>query len=263
MKIVIQLICCILFLTPCFSEGINVSGTNNSGVKWCEADKILLTVGDSLTFGTGSTNSWSYRKKLQIHQDVEYAFVGIYDDPASDPVYSVLHSGFPGADTYYMETTILPASIGFFVDGGDPTNSIIIIHAGTNDVLSTTAGREGARDNIEDMIDYVDAYNPDISVYISLIAPAEIAGRFVFADVVTFNGILKTMLDAYKASKSNLYYVDIHTAFTADTYGYCSGDWYANCMYNDSHPNNDGYSTMADQYNDCINNSAAVNCNGN
>lgn len=245
-----------------WGAGINVSGVSMSGVDLCAAKKTVLTVGDSLTFGTGSTNSWSYRKFLQILQSVAFDFVGLYDDPASDPDYSVLHSGIPGYNTASIEATLLPDSLVFFTDGA-PGRSIIIIHAGTNDQLQTSGGREGARDNIEDMIDLIDVYNPGIDVYISLIAPAEIAGTYLYADVVTFNGILKTMLDTYKVSKSNLYYADIHSAFINDTYSFCSGDWYANCMSNDSHPNDNGYETMANQYNVCINNPSGVNCNGN
>ena len=250
----------VLITTTCYA--LQLGGVTAGGVRLDNAKKQLLPVGDSLTAGVGHTEYWSFRKDLQELQGIEYEFVGIYDDPASDPTYSVYHDGVPGMSSYEIED-LMAGYLSVFDGGANSTNSIVLLQTAGNDNLGTELGRQTCVDNVEDIIDIVHAYNPDITIYVANFIPSELVSVYDQDDVVTYNALLEPMLASYHATKSNLHYVDMWSAMYNDEFGFCSGDWEANCYYNASHPNNDGYKTMAYKWYECMEDNSASGCDGN
>lgn len=216
---------------------------------------VLIPLGDSITEGYLSTEYWGYRKKLQILQGVSMRFEGAFTNNMSSEFYSVYHSGVSGETTDEIEARVQGELDTFFPTLG---KGVFLIHAGTND-LAASGQEQIATDNVEDMIDLIDAHNSDIDIYVALIIPNRDSTRN--NRIITYNGLLLTMLQGY--SKSNLYIVDINSAFLNDTFGVCSGDWANNCMIDDTHPNDTGYEgVIARQWYECLTWRKGVNCNG-
>ena len=238
------------------AENVTVENVNLSSIQ-----PVLVTMGDSLTTGDGSTDDWGYRKNLQEYMSLSTTFRGEENDPNpnNDAPYIEFHSGVGGEDAADIEAR-MQTNLDNHLSDSAADKGIVLLHSGSNDDKSTAGGRETARDNVEDTIDLIHAHNANIDVYVALITPRNAADD---TDYVLFNGILNTMLETYQETKSNLYIVDMHTAFTEDTWGFCSGDYSANCFADTNHLNDTGYQAMARQWFECILSEVGRNCNGN
>ncbi len=228
----------------------------------------IMPVGDSNTEGLSSTGNreFTYRKEMQIILGAgTYDIVGPRQRPSSDPTYDVDHDGIGGQNSTQIEARLLTDLTNYMSSyvAGD----LVIIQAGTNDgKLDTVGERETARDNVEDMIDIAEAFNPSLDVYILAIWPTPIAngsfGEMINSDVILYNDILKTMVVSRQVTKSNLYFVDIYKSIMEDTRGFCPTS--EDCLYGDFyHPKYEGYQAAGQAIGysilDC---SSAVECTG-
>lgn len=226
-----------------------------------EIELNLMPLGDSITYGNTGGDADGYRFNLQALLGVGvYDFVGSIQQPASDETYDVDGSGVGGNTSSQIEARTdgeLDTYMSTTSDGG-----IVLLHGGTNDILLELS-EAAAVQNIIDIIDLIDAHNSNIDIYVALIIPRK--DNDGWAD--SYNTALNTALETKQGSKTNLVIVDMNTAFTADTFGNCSGDWEANCIDPEDitklHPNGAGYATMAKQWNSCMSSSTNTNCNGN
>lgn len=243
----------ILAATLCFMGfAATFSGTMVGGTTSTRAIPRVLAIGASNTGGQGTTGNvrqFAWRKEFQDITGIgNYNMVGDYQTPpSSDEIadgYDLDNSGVGGETSAQIEARLLndlQQYMSVHIAG-----DAVVIEAGKNDSNLNSAGdREGARDNIEDMIDIVQTFNPDIAVYVLLIEPVnEGAGTMLNADIVTYNALVSVMLETYQGSKSNLYYIDIYDAFISDTTSLCSSDWLNNCWQDHKHPNALGYQVM-------------------
>lgn len=223
---------------------------------------FLMPLGDSIARGSvgGGVITLGFRGPLQDdYGRIQFDFVGTSREPSDqDPPYDIDHSGVGGERSYEIEARTGTELTNHMTAA--PAGSVVILGAGTNDILQSES-TTNARDNVEDIIDLINAFDPTISVYVFLITPLDSGFD---STVTSYNALLKTMLDTYRVSKSNLYYIDMNSVFKNDTFGDCAGDWAANCIGSDNiHPTADGYASMAKQIEKCLENERNTNCNGN
>jgi lysophospholipase L1-like esterase len=228
----------------------------------------ILTVGDSITQGTGETNSWGWRQGLQTALGVSvtwsptsnyrlygnYNFVGPYRTPSKDDFYQVNHAGVSGQRVDQMYDR-LPTHLRNFMTGA-PAGSIVLIHAGTNDVTSGTTAT--ALTDIPLMIDQIYAFNPSIKIYVALIIPRTDAND---AATTTYNTSLRSALVTKQTTVPTLHIVDMNTAFKANA------NWAADYLPAGSpwlyvHPNDAGYAVMTNTWASCIASSTNTYCDG-
>jgi len=214
---------------------------------------FLYPIGDSITKGTAGGDNFGFRDHLQDELTGNYDFVGEFSDPVSDPTYDVNHSGVDGDASTEMLVRVT-ANYDTYMSGVNGDNSIAIIHAGTNDIYDAGGGDGGdkvvtdaeidtAVANVKSLVDFLHGKNPDVQVYVALIIPS--TDNDWNANFVRFNTDLSVMLAAH--TKTNLYEVDMHTAFT-DVAG-----WATSLMADIWHPTDTGYQLMADMWSSAIN----------
>lgn len=218
---------------------------------------VMVSLGDSITKGVGSTDTFGYRKNFQIYTNLTYTPVGQYSDPAFDATYGVKHSSVMGNTTSQVETLATTVMTATYLTTVTP--GVVLLHTGTNDDHSTQVKIDASVQNVKDIIDIIDAYNPYLKVYVALILPDTTIG----GDTVNYNTSLATMLNTYKLTKTNLHIVDMYSAAVNDTFSLCNGDFITNCSSDSVHPNNKGYEVMARQWYACLIDSNSVNCDGN
>lgn len=209
----------------------------------------LMPLGDSIT--RGSVDGFGYRDHLQEFLGVnKWDFVGPFAHPATDPIYDVDHAGVSGQSTTQIEARTLDHLNTYMV--GNAANSIVLLHAGTNDILTmsgtgTTEERIASYvANVEDIIEIIHAHDPTIRIFVALIVPN--TDDTVDARIVLYNATLKAMLQNYQSTKSNLYIVDMYSAFVSNP------NWATEWFHADGiHPNDAGFRVMASKWSNAIN----------
>lgn len=198
----------------------------------------IICVGDSITEGTTATDDFGYRQKLQILYGVGSTYLrGAYDNPDTGyGNYSPYHEGISGHTTAMIKSRLPNILLNYC---NDNYHHIVLLHAGTNGDKSTEELRQSYVDDIEDIIDLIDAYDETIDVYVSLIIPA-VNDSLGDNNHPLYNAQLSAMLDSY--DKDNLYKVDMYSAFTSNE------NWQTEYMYDSAHPNDAGYQVMAETW---------------
>jgi len=216
----------------------------------------VLPLGDSITRGSGdSPVLFGYRDHLQDLLGLgNSSFVGPYTDPDSDATYDVAHDGVGGDDTLNILARI-ESDLDVYLPAPNDQGNIVLLMIGTNDIKDGFVEGDTV-DNVETIISAINTHDPSIDVYVALITPSTDADWN--ADFTSYNAALVTRLETLRASKSNLYYVDINTAFKT-----CNGGSWTGCLSDTLHPTDAGYQILANTWFACIQNKNAQYCNGN
>lgn len=240
------------FLPSMAFAGLTVNGLSvkaNMGVGYSGCGEPIMFIGDSITLADG------YRKELfLLYGSCPFDAVGTLH---SGNTFDSDHEGVSGDTTSLIVARMTQASFDHWYSKS-VNNGKVFIHMGTNNTSAYTTNKN----NLITLLDRIDQTSVNknnglITVYVALIIPNNGGSD---ATTVTLNSNYTTALNAYSATSIRIVEVDMHTAFTADTYGFCSGDWSANCMGDTLHPSSNGYKTMANQLKDCIDNPSATNC---
>jgi hypothetical protein len=193
----------------------------------------IMPLGDSITRGwLGSAYSWGYRKPLYdslTGGGYDFDFVGSKADGSfPDPN----HEGRDGwkADEILYGRPSVPAEgkLADWLNTDQP--DVVLLHIGTNDI---TWGDENAGE-VSDILDVIDAYevanNKDVTVILALII-----NRNPYNYATTqFNGDVNNMALNRIANGDDIIIVDMESALN-----------YSTDMYDNVHPNDNGYAKMA------------------
>lgn len=219
------------------------------------------TLGDSLTYGTGDYTGrvqFAYRDHLQDALGVGlYDFVGnLYWPGDTDGIYDNRHDGVPGEESEDIEARV-SATLTANFPLPNPPNSWIIIKAGTNDIRTAgTAASNSTRDNVEDMIELIEAHDASLNILVLTIDPHTTGGTD--SNFESYNTTLMVMLATKRGLNPKVNYADSHEYLEAN----CSP--LTDCMYLDGlHLNDTGYDRQADIIATCMGNPSAPYCNGN
>lgn len=255
-----------IFLFLCLpvhsSTTINGNITVNGNVEVGPPGPEIVCLGDSITSGTFfGSNNFGYRNYLQDELGIwNFTFIGQFSN-GSGTTYQRRHSGVVSETNTQIKNRI-STNLLLFSSTKFKNYSKFLIHAGTNDlsgsVPKTDEELQTAVDIVGTMITQIHNANPNIDIYIAKIIPS--TGEPRDTNITGYNAKIPTMISGL--GYSNVYYVDMNSAFKSDIFGLCSGDWATNCMQDSLHPSSAGYQTMAKMWARCINSSTAVGCNG-
>ncbi len=193
----------------------------------------IMPLGDSITYGVGSTNNNGYRKPLYLDLTAagyNFDFVGSVTQINGD-FPDPNHEGHSG---WHADGCPLPYPPGDVLDyvydwlTANPAD-IVLLHIGTNDI---TYGGQDANE-VSDILNEVDRFSTDIKVILALI----IDRRTHSPATTQFNTDVNNMAQNRIAAGDDIIIVDMEHALDYND---------TNDMADELHPNNFGYDKMAD-----------------
>lgn len=226
----------------------------------------VVTLGDSITIGQTDSPQFGYRDHLQDLLGIRvYYFIGPFFSPGSVA---------SGAQNYYTGSSGVSGNLSTQVIarlGTDvypyitgKTNSWVLLLIGANDISNCVASdpaqaicRAASIANVATIISGIVSTNSSTKILVSFQLPRNDTKT---PYIVPYNTDLKTELDSEKATNPNLFYVDMYQFMVDDAT--CGPDFIP-CLSDVVHPNDTGYSKMADAWYLCMDNPTAHYCNGN
>lgn len=200
----------------------------------------IMPLGDSRVDGSGSLNGHqSYRYELWknlIDNNWSFDFIGYRMDPANYPIYQntqfdIDHAGYGG----YRTSTILQnfTTIINPVDIPD----IVLLGIGGNDLLGSVPP-EQILENIDLIIDFLQALNPEIIVIIEQIAPAksDAMSSNLWQNLAEFNEGIRTLTSQQTTTTSIVVSVDMFR------------EWSDSYLHDNVHYTAEGAKVVADRY---------------
>jgi hypothetical protein len=202
----------------------------------------IMPLGDSITFGIGSTSGAGYRvplfrKALMAGRSI--AFVGSDQNgpPTVDGVpFPPQHEGHR---TFIIDTIggrtglspLVPAAITAH------TPHIVILMIGTNDAASQIDVANAPR-RLGELLDKIFAANASTLVVVAQIIPTD--SDATNQRVAAFNAALPAVVAERAAAQKHVVLVDMYGPFVADA------DFRTSLMTDSLHPNEAGFAKMAD-----------------
>ncbi len=189
----------------------------------------IMPVGDSITKGLCSTNTNGYRKPLYINlinQGYNIDFVGSQADGDFADTDHEGHSGWHAAEDDTDDDILTNIYNWLMVNQPE----IALLHIGTNDI---TWGDEDPNE-VNDILNEIDRYETDSNESVTVIL-ALIINRTPYSSKTTqFNNDLNDIALNRIANGDDIIVVDMETALD-----------YSTDMYDNVHPNDNGYAKMA------------------
>jgi lysophospholipase L1-like esterase len=203
----------------------------------------ILPLGDSITFGVGSTDRAGYRVQLfrrAIAAGKRVTFVGALasgPDTIDGVAFPNHHEGHPG---YTIKTG--NGRLGLYELTAaaleTTTPQLVTLLIGTNDI-DTRFDLPNAPARFGDLLDLVLATAPTALVIVARLPPTQTAAENV--SVIAYNSELNAEVAARQAAGHHVLVVDMYAAFTAN----------ASDLFRDNlHPNDAGYALMGDTWYD-------------
>jgi lysophospholipase L1-like esterase len=203
----------------------------------------IMPLGDSITFGVGSSTGAGYRLPLYdraLADDRAITFVGSMQsgpamaDGVPFPRANEGHSGYTIDDAPDLNRTGISRLTVPAIDRYAP--DIVLLMIGTNDV-ATNNDVADAPNRLARLVDSITAHAPRAVVVVAEIVPTRIAE--VNAGIEAYNAGVAAIVKARAAGGKHVALVDMYGAFTANT------DFRTAYMADDLHPNDSGYDVMA------------------
>lgn len=190
-------------------------------------DLRILPLGDSITYGSGSTSGNGYRLELQnllVGNTVQY--VG---SQHSGSMANNSNEGHPGA--------IITQIAQFAKSGLNQLPNIVLIMAGTND-MNVPAASKTAPEQLGNLIDEIITAAPDAAVLVAQLVPSK--NEITAKNIATFNEAVPGIVETRANLKKKVILVNMTKYVTTDG------------LSDTLHPNDDGYTKMAQAWYDGI-----------
>ncbi|MEE9326609.1 MAG: invasin domain 3-containing protein [Cocleimonas sp.] len=207
----------------------------------------ILPLGDSITDGNGFNNpNSSYRDELYTllnNEGFDTAFVGTQSNFFGNV--RLYHEGHPGKRADFIDNNINAWYDGYLASFNINQVDIVLLHAGTNDILHHLDGSFPTTDtqtriDIEGIISKLQAKNPDITVLVAKLIPLEAT---VTDKATGLNTLLTTTwANSKSVGNSSVIIVDQNS-------GFITPNDYADT---DIHPNQSGENKMASKWFDTL-----------
>lgn len=196
-------------------------------VRDCSAPVAIMPLGDSITRGFGeiSVSELMTGYRASLHQQFvdggyNVDFVGNrIDGILAVPPYDVNHQGIGGISAAMVASNVY----NWLVE--NPAD-IVLLHIGTNAFTTSTA-------DVAAILNEIDRYESDRSVDVAVILARIINRQPYHPETTVFNENLQTMAEARIAAGDKIVVVDQESALN-----------YATDMWDELHPNNQGYAKM-------------------
>ncbi len=205
----------------------------------------IMPLGDSITNGEdGASDLAGYRSRLAALLDaegVQYDFVGSLSTPTGAG-FDNDHEGHNG-----FTADEIRDNLNTYLSNNPP--DIILLHIGTNDI-SGSQGVESTKNEIEQILDSINTFNPNIKVILATIVPR---GDAKDSDTDDLNRKLEQLYLAKRDLGRKIFFAGINQAFK------CDPNFAANLLSDNVHPNDTGYQLMAEVWFNLIMNALTFN----
>jgi lysophospholipase L1-like esterase len=207
----------------------------------------ILPLGDSITDGNGFNNpNSSYRDELYTslsNEGFDTTFVGTQSNFFGS--IQLYHEGHPGERADFIDSNIDAWYDGYLTSFNINQVDIVLLHAGTNDILHHIDGSFPTTDaqtrlDIEGIISKLQVKNPNITVLVAKLIPLEAT---VTDKAAGLNALLNTTwANSVSTTASSVIIVDQNS-------GFITPNDYADT---DIHPNQSGENKMASKWFDTL-----------
>ncbi|GAA4232755.1 hypothetical protein GCM10022254_33540 [Actinomadura meridiana] len=188
----------------------------------------VMPLGDSITYGTGSSTGSGYRAELWHSLDGTAKDLDLVGSQQSGDLPDRDNEGYPGAminDIARRADSAVPLY--------DP--NVVLLHAGTNDMDRGDAAAAPAA--LGSLIDQVFEDAPKATVLVSTLVPSK--NSATEAKIEAFNKQIPGVVDQRARTGKHVAVVDMSEVTTDDLSDYL-------------HPNDRGYTKMGDEFEDAI-----------
>ncbi|MBA2392518.1 MAG: RICIN domain-containing protein [Ktedonobacteraceae bacterium] len=189
----------------------------------------VMPLGDSITYGTGSSNGGGYRLPLWndlLAQGANIHFVGSQQNGPS--TFDTANEGHPG-----WRIDQISANIVGWLQTYQP--QIVLLHIGTNDILQQH-DVVNAPTRLASLIDQITTTAPNATVVVAQILPIKNA----MTQTVTYNNTIPGIVQSRAAQGKHVQYVDMYDAVSV------------NLLPDGIHPDDPGYRLMATVWDDAL-----------
>jgi len=200
-----------------------------------DRDLRVLPLGDSITYGVGSSDGNSYRDRLLSELAADQNRVDFVGSQRSGTMADPDNEGHSGALISEIDGYEDPATTGY-------RPNVVLVHAGTNDTNRAT-DPDGAPQRLGHLIDDIVAHAPDAVVVVATIVPN--ASPDAQNRVEAFNEAIPALVDQRVEAGEKVVLASMDALTTADL-----GDGL--------HPNDEGYAKMADAWYGALQQAAGI-----
>jgi lysophospholipase L1-like esterase len=204
---------------------------------------IIMPLGDSITYGVGSTTMGSYRAplfQLAVTANQSITFVGRQTTGPTMVAGRTFPRGNEGYSGYTIDPDTVDGRSGISPLVDDAINMfhphIVLLMIGTNDVHLTYM-LSAAPMRLQNLIDKVTADAPNALVVVARLTPTQ--DDTVNANIQTYNDGIVAVVQSRVALGKHVAVVDMYTPFTS------IASYKATLLYDMLHPNDAGYIVMA------------------
>ncbi|MEE4312647.1 MAG: GDSL-type esterase/lipase family protein [candidate division KSB1 bacterium] len=194
----------------------------------------IMPLGNSITAGeAGSSPVGGFRDDLAFlltDENVNFDLVGTFNDGVST---YPMHQGAPGKTAGYIANHLSPWL-------SDTSPDIVLLHIGTNDI-SSEYSISRIMDDIVEILDDIWDYDPNTPVLLCSVIPRQDTVDRNNQTTALSEEIHLLVIEQLQQGQP-IRYVGQNEIFTEN------GDWGSDYMYDNLHPNNWGYSIMAEAY---------------
>ena len=186
-----------------------------------------MPLGDSITFGDGSSHGSGYRKELWHALNIagyRFEFVGSERDGVLPDLVHEGHSGW--------EINDLTERVAGWLARWQPT--VVLLHIGTND-LDRDLDVVGAPARLGGLLDTILRTRPGVTLYVASIAP--VGSPLVQSRIDAYNAEIPRLVAERVRGGHRVHQVDIAGLLTAEA-----------DLADELHPNDQGYAKMAEAW---------------
>jgi lysophospholipase L1-like esterase len=218
-------------------------GAGSGGYSPCPAEGtpcVVMPLGDSITFGYGSTTGGGYRVNLfskALADGKTLTFVGSQSSGPDTVSSKTFPKGNEGHSGYSIDDSSKTSGISPLVDHAIATYkpNIILLMIGTND-MHYSLDLANAPTRLGNLLDQISADAPNALVVVAKIIPANGAQN---TPTQAYNAAIPAVVQARVAQGKHFVLVDMFAALKT----------WSTALYKDSeHPNDTGYGLMADTW---------------
>lgn len=185
----------------------------------------IMPLGDSITYGQGSSTGGGYRLPLWKELRTRGFLIDFVGSLQTGPDgFNRHHEGHPGWKINQIAAKVVPWLLIYRPD-------IILLHIGTNDFVKNDNPAQ-APTRLSQLLNLITATLPGAIVIVAQILPLARSAR-LNAEVLTYNAVIPTIVQTAIAQGKHVQYVDMYDAVSPSM------------LPDQIHPNDTGYAMMA------------------
>lgn len=201
------------------------------GTHWKVPRLVVMPLGDSITYGVGSSDGSGYRGPLRNRLAKHAGTLDFVGSERSGRLPDPDNEGHPG-----WQIDDISTNIGTWLPAAKP--NVVLLHIGTNDLAYDYGyGVDDAPGRLGELIDRITSAAPDMTVLVSTLVPA--GDPRTRKRIDAFNAAVPTVVAERRRRGFHVGHVDMGRLTKQD-------------LIDRLHPNDDGFAKMSDVFYDGI-----------